>query len=179
MQRLPLATYFDYRTELHKTMEQPIDTTKSTRTTAVSRRALLAGASKAAVPAIVTLYSGAALARSSNLISADPTPSPDANLYRCLDTSSVYASNKPNTYDLGSPPMGHVTQINSQAKYVTIGSNGQPTNTAITGDKMCAAGGSYYRKGYSGYTKVTVRKGAIVSATALSSFANNVTYTNI
>jgi hypothetical protein len=160
-------------------MEQPIDTIANSRNAAgVSRRALLAGASKAAVPAIVTLYSGAALARSSNLISADPTPSADGNLYRCLDTSSVYSVGN-NTYDLGTPPMGHVTQISSQAKYVKIGSNGQPTNIAVTGDQMCATGGSYYRKGYSGFTKVTVRKGAIVSATALGSFANNVTYTNI
>jgi hypothetical protein len=160
-------------------MEQKDNALAANKPTAVSRRALLTSASKAAVPAIVTLYGGAALAKSSNLISADPTPSPDANKYRCLDTSSVYATSSPNTYDLGSPAMGHVTQINSQSQYVTIGSNGQPTNIAVTGDKMCATGGNYYRKGLSGFTKVTVRKGAIVSATALSSFANNVTYTNI
>ena len=68
----------------------------------MSRRALLSGASRAAVPAIVTLYSGAALARSSaNLISADGTPGAEGGKYRCLDTQSVEPTNKPGVYDLG------------------------------------------------------------------------------
>jgi hypothetical protein len=152
--------------------------TPATQTPApMSRRALLSSASKA-VPAIVTLYSGAALARSSNLISTDGTPGAENNKYRCLDTSSVLKTDKPTVYDLGNDPMAHVTRIDSTRQYYKSTWNGQ-VGSQTNAPSMCATGGDYYRKDWTGYKKVNVRQGVLVSATALSSFANDVTYTDV
>jgi hypothetical protein len=147
----------------------------------LSRRALLSGAGRAAVPAIVTLYSGAAMARSSaNLISADATPGAENDKYRCLDTQSVAPTGNPNVYDVGSPPMAHVTRISSQRTYYKAGWNGQPTQETVAGPTMCSNGGTYYRKDWNGgFQQVSVKKGVLVSATALGSFANSVTYTDV
>ena len=142
----------------------------------MSRRALLRGAA----PAIVTLYSGAALAQSSNLISATQNAMAQDSKYRCLDTSSVYSTTKPNMYDLGATPMGHVTQIRSTRQYYPTSTWGtSPTGPQATAPQMCANGGNYVRKEYWGYTRVKVSRGVLVSATALNSFADKVTYTNI
>src|SRR5690606_34290962 len=108
------------------------------------------------------------LARSSNLISADGTPGPEGNKYNCLDTSSVYATSKPKVYDLGTDPMAHVTRVSSQKQYYRIGSNNKPSGNPINGQTMCAEGGNYLRKDSGSYKKVAVRKGVLVSATALS-----------
>lgn len=146
----------------------------------VSRRSLLSGACKVAVPAIITLGSGSALARSSNLISADNYPAAEQNRYRCLDTSSVYATNKPKVYDLGKDPMAHVTRIRSDKDYYALNSQGQRSNKEVKGTKMCTDGGDFFRKDSGNrYTKVKVRKGVLVSATALSSFASDITYTDV
>lgn len=146
-----------------------------------SRRALLSGAGRVAVPAIVTLYSGAALARSSaNLISTDGTPGAENGKYRCLDTQSVDPTSKPNVFDVGTPPMAHVTRVSSYGTYYKAGSNGGPTQTRAYGPGMCANGGTYYRAGWNNsLQKVNVKKGVLVSATALGSFANSVTYTDV
>jgi hypothetical protein len=143
----------------------------------LSRRALLRSAS-IAVPTILTLHSGAALAQTSNLVGAAPTPTVQDNKYRCLDTSSVYRSNKPNVYDLGSPPLGHVTRITADGAYYRVGSNGQPSNNAVSGPTMCNEGGAFYRKA-NGWTQVSVEQGVLVSATALSSFSSVIRYTDV
>lgn len=143
----------------------------------LSRRALLRSAS-VAVPTILTLHSGAALAQTSNLVGAAPTPSVQDNTYKCLDTSSVLRSNKPNVYDLGNPPLGHVTRIQANGSYYRIGSNGQPSNVAVSGPTMCNEGGAFYRKS-SGWTQVSVEQGVLVSATALSSFSSVIRYTDV
>jgi hypothetical protein len=142
----------------------------------VSRRTLLRGAA----PAIVTLYSGAALAQSSNLISAPAAATAENNKYRCLDTASVYATKKPDVYDLGSSPMAHVTQIRSTKDYYpTSGYSGLPSGPEVTAKQMCTTGGNYVRKDTWGYTRVNVSRGVLVSATALNSFSDKVTYTDI
>jgi hypothetical protein len=147
---------------------------------AVSRRAMLSGAGKAAVPAIITLYSGAALARSSNLIGANKHQGAEQDKFRCLDTSSVYRTNKPNVYDLGRDPMAHVTRIDARREYFAPDQKGNLTTKKVNGAKMCTDGGQYFRKtGHNNYQKVNVRKGVLVSATALSSFANDITYTDV
>lgn len=146
----------------------------------VSRRTLLSGACKVAGPAIVTLYSGAALARSSNLIGANPNQGAEQNKYRCLDTRSVDGVVKPNVYDLGKNPMGRVTRISSTRQYYRADSQGNRTSQQVAGNKMCADGGVYYRKdSNTSYTKVQVHKGVLVSATALASFANDITYHDV
>lgn len=145
-----------------------------------SRRALLSGACKVAGPAIVTLYSGAALARSSNLISTSTKNGAEYSKYRCLDTASVQDKVGTNLYDLGRNPIGRVTRINSTKQYYASDWKGNRTSTQVSGSKMCADGGYYFRKdGYNQYTKVRVYKGGLVSATALSSFANDITYHDV
>jgi hypothetical protein len=162
------------------TSQTPEQDTSARQPPAVSRRAMLAGASKAAVPAIITLYSGAALARSSNLIGVNKYQGAEQDKYRCLDTSSVYRTDKPDVYDLGRDPMAHVTRIDTRREYYAADRQGNRTGKQVNGRTMCSDGGSYYRKaGYNGYQKVNVRKGVLVSATALSSFANDITYTDV
>ena len=74
----------------------------------VGRRSILKGAI-AAAPVIATLPSGAALARSSNLISAtSPTGAFDGyGRTQCLDASSGSLSGS--VMDLGVPPSGNVS----------------------------------------------------------------------
>jgi hypothetical protein len=145
---------------------------------AVSRRAVLSGA-RAAVPAIVTLYSGAALARTSaNLVSTSYNEGTSGGKYNCLDTEGLPRV-RTNTYDIGKPPMAHVTRINSYRTYYKPGWNGQPSNTAVSKPDMCKYGGEYFRKDWGRYTKVTVKKGGMVSGTAMGSFSNVTTYTDV
>lgn len=145
-----------------------------------TRRTLLSGACKVAGPAIVTLYSGAALARSSNLISTRSSHGAEQNKYRCLDTGSVDDKVGTNLYDLGPDPMGRVTRITSTKQYYASDYRGNRTNTQVDASKMCSDGGYFFRKdGSNSYTKVRVYKGGMVSATALSSFANDITYHDV
>lgn len=146
------------------------------------RRALLRGA-MATVPTVMTLHSGAALARSSNLVGAGPDAGADGGQYRCLDTETVYQTSNPNVYDLGDPPMAHVTTIRTDVAYYrleNVGSSGnlKPTDP-VTGPTMCRDGGTFFRK--SGYTsgKVEVKRGVLVSATALASFSGAIRYTDV
>ena len=148
----------------------------------VNRRMLLRGAS-AAVPAILTLQSGSALARSSNLIGAAQNAGPSGGKYRCLDFDGIAGTNKRDVYGLGTPPMAHVTRIDAQSKYY----KSQPSNyggwgggpSEVSKQKMCAEGGDYYRKDGNRNTKVRVKRGVLVSATALSSFSSGINYTDV
>src|SRR6056297_4326102 len=80
----------------------------------ISRRSLLKGSVKA-MPVVLTLHSGAALARSSNLISGTVTPHmDDARRTACLDTSSVDPAGSPDLYDLGERPHARVHMINDR-----------------------------------------------------------------
>lgn len=141
-----------------------------------ARRALLRGAA-AAVPTILTLNSGAALARSSNVISLTHESPPKGNSYLCLEKGSVRRIGH-NRYDLGEPPQADVTAIPQRKYYRT-----KDTDYGISPDEMCEHGGEfYYRVGGSphandvpgtdsGWRRVSLRRGGLVSATAIGSFA--------
>jgi hypothetical protein len=82
------------------------------RPKSVSRRALLRGG-VTAMPAILTLHSGAALARSSNLIGqAPPGTTDEYGRTLCLDTTGLTQVTEYGTvYDLREPPSGVVNVI--------------------------------------------------------------------
>lgn len=147
---------------------------------ALSRRALLKG-SVATMPAILTLHSGAALARSSNLISGTPSYSRDSQgRTLCLDTDSVYpASRRGDIYDLGDPPYARVSAINDR-DYWTRPSYHH--SDRISESRMCESGGTYYyrsRWGWGGWRETKVPRGILVSATALTSFASDIVITDL
>lgn len=154
----------------------------------IDRRKLLRGAS-AAVPVILTLQSGAALARSSNLIGTNPYSGAQDGKYNCLDFDGIDRTDKPNVYDLGSPPMGHVTRIDADSRYFRVDPDGSHqsgygggyggSNDEVSKPKMCADGGTYYRKNRWRTTRVSVKRGMLVSATALSSFSSGINYTDV
>ena len=103
----------------------------------LSRRAMLRGATMA-VPTILTLGSGAALAASSNLLSTNRTAtSADVN---CLDPASTQGTlpTNPNVYDLGSPAYGEVTVIPSANRYRDPSNN----NATLTTSQVCQFNGT-------------------------------------
>jgi hypothetical protein len=155
-------------------------TGKSDGKVAVSRRSLLRGATIIA-PTILTLHSGAALARSSNLIGASPNQVAENGKFNCLDTRSVELTNKRNVYDLGDKPMAHVTTIRSNKKYYKVGSDDHQGDDLdrVDGTKMCEEGGWYLRKDDAKFEKVRVHRGVLLSATAMNSFSNDITYTDV
>lgn len=178
--------------------EQASGTPAPTAITAVnSRRTLLRGAT-AAVPTILTLTSGAALARSSNCINlAQGAPVDPDGRHLCLDFHSVTRIGD-KRYDLGAPPSGSVTRIPADRTYYRSGSTHK-----VSVQEMCNSGGQYYYKtsggalqsdasgwGSSGRGGVkddadtkkvtfTVPKGGMVSAAALASFASHISFKDI
>ena len=155
----------------------------------VSRRALLRGA-VTTMPVVLTLQSGAALARSSNLISSSPYSSQDrSNRTLCLDTESVYpVDGSDHLYDLGEPPRARVFAINERdyrtapdtnASRITeeqICQSGQPGYYEGGGEYVEGDGGTVYQRQWE---QVQVRRGVLVSATALSSFAGSIQVTDL
>ena len=143
----------------------------------LSRRALIKGGA-AAMPVILTLQSGAALARSSNLIGAASYGTTDARgRTLCLDTSSVGPPRgKSEKYDLGEPPYAHVTAI-SDRDWHTSPNDGVPTR--IGPAYMCESSETdfYYLDG--GWVRGQVPQGIMVSATALYSFVSYIDITDI
>jgi hypothetical protein len=122
----------------------------------------------ATAPAIATLPSGAALARSSNLIGATTGTGKDAlGRTLCLDTSSKTVVD--GMIDLGVPPSGKVTAIKERNYLVEARGSADP----ISEKAMCQAGGDFYYQS-SGWQTVKVPKGIVVSATAMSSFAGSI-----
>jgi len=144
----------------------------------MSRRAMVRGVS-VVVPTIATLHSGAALAQSSNLLSAAPDTAAENGQHRCLDTKSVYPTQNRDVYDLGEEPMGHVTRIRSDKRYYLANPDGTPSSTEANPKQMCKTGGTYYRQDGSRMRRVKVAKGAMVSLTAMSSFSNDITFTDV
>jgi hypothetical protein len=92
-------------------------TSTKKRRTALSRRELLKRTGTA-MPAVLTLHSGAALARSSNMISGSNSVDIDGN-YRCLDTQYLTpVGETPNHFDFGDPPaVADVTVIPDRFYY--------------------------------------------------------------
>lgn len=193
------------------------DTTETTSGTDESRRALLKGAVRA-MPAVLTLQSGAALARSSNLISASPRDHKDRwGRTLCLDLRTVRpAGRSGRVYDLGHPAYGHVNAVRDREYFVAP----DHRSAAVSEARMCHEGGTYYYRArryrhwsnqeqegdslqestgsnqqftgsvsqsssYWGghreryWKRVHIRRGVLVSATALSSFSGNITVTDL
>lgn len=155
--------------------------------TARARRALLKGA-VGTLPMILTLQSGAALARSSNLISASrPRSAKDSEGrmlcmdYRYVDMviggdgDSDSDSGQGRVADLGAPPYANISAIRRRMYF------DEPEGERIYRRKICKDGGVYSFKKTSGEWAQTgyVPKGMLVSATALSSFAGSYDITEI
>ena len=141
-----------------------------------ARRALLKGAI-ATMPMILTLQSGAALARSSNLITASrPRSAKDAEgRTLCMDynyVDTVYGAD--NVADLGEPPYAHITAIRKDIYFDS------PDGEVIRRWRMCREGGVFFtKKDATFYETDYVPKGMLVSATALSSFAGHIDITEL
>lgn len=109
-----------------------------------ARRALLKGG-VAAMPAILTLQSGAALAQSSHMMVHAARPRATDRLGRtmCLDTNSVYpAEGHKTAYSMGSPPKAHINII-SDRKYFR--GKGRRTGVVRKGE-MCRGGTYWYKE---------------------------------
>jgi hypothetical protein len=130
----------------------------------------------ATAPIIATLPSGAALARSSNLIgTASAASAKDAQgRTLCLDRTSGTGVYQNGALDLGVPARGKLSAIKDR-NYRVDDSFGA---ASITESEMCKQGGTYYHWN-SGWRQVKVPKGILVSATALSSFAGSIYTTEI
>ena len=140
----------------------------------LSRRALIRGGA-AAMPVILTLQSGAALARSSNLIGPAPPPTDLDGPTLCLDANSVIPlSGQGAKYDLGEPPYARVTAI-EQRDYYRNPNSGPDLSEA----RMCRTGQISYYYQDPDWQQVQVPNGIIVSATALSSFAGSIIITDL
>lgn len=147
--------------------------TEQNQPKSMSRRAVLRGGITA-MPAILTLQSGAALARSSNLISA-ATPDSRDRLGRtlCLDTNSVYPAGHSSTvFDLGEPPSARVNIITDRDYHVEKNSS----SAQISEGKMCEGGVFWYKDRNSmGWQSVELpQNGVVVSAGAMTSIADHV-----
>lgn len=141
----------------------------------MGRRAFLRGGARA-MPAILTLQSGAALARSSNLISAAPAGTTDAlGNTLCLDTTLLRQVGEiEEVYDLGEPATGTINVIPERV-YNLEANNGSPQ---IDEGAICQyGGGPYWWKPTEGsWQQLTVNKGIVVSSAAASSFATGIMY---
>ena len=136
-----------------------------TQPTSISRRKMLK-AGLTAMPVVLTLQSGEALARSSNLISAAPgMRNIDGNAL-CLDTrtADLLSGGK---YDLDTRD-ATVNAIPDVDYYLSRGFKGEP----ISADTFCELGGSrQYHAG--GWHQVDLpTNGIIVSANALNSVSS-------
>jgi hypothetical protein len=141
----------------------------------LSRRAMLRGAT-VAVPTILTLGSGAALAASSNLLGTNQTPTTtDVNCLNPASTQGTLPTN-PNVYDLGAPPYGEVTVIPSTNRY-----RNKATGLDITTSEACQLNGTVQVK-YNGsgpWVDKTRTAGAMASAAAMASFGSRIVKTYI
>jgi hypothetical protein len=154
------------------------DVEQSTETATVGevrldRRGLLRKA-VATAPVIATLHSGAALARTSNVITATSIGSQNLSTL-CLDANSGLGPVSASAIDLGEPPSGYVSAITDRDHRLEANSG----SLAVTEAQMCNAGGTYYYKTSGGWNSVQVPRGIVVSATALSSFAGRLTIKEI
>ena len=169
----------------------------------LSRRALIKGGA-VAMPAILTLHSGAALARSSNLISAS-SPQTTDRLGRtlCVSKRSVVPADRyREVYDLGHPPRAEVNispgprervfyakdhRIRMQTDdHLDTTDNDDDSDSddakhewrhfkRVSPAKMCERGGPYWWKSDEGPWQMShVEPGFVASAGALSSFAGYV-----
>lgn len=151
---------------------------KGKRPAKVSRRALIKGG-VTVMPAILTLHSGAVLARSSNMISAASSDTTDGmGRTLCVDKNSVaYADDYSEIYDLGEPPYAEVNIIRgpTERQFYYIEAN-KGTASAITPGAMCERGGTFHWKPVGGgpWEATNVPQGFVASAGAMASIASHV-----
>lgn len=139
----------------------------------ISRRTVLRGAT-ATVPTILTLTSGAALARSSNLIGTIQQANGDV---LCLDPRSTDGPTRrnPNVYDLGSPPYAEVTRIPQANQY-----RAKDTHKAMTPAEVCRHRGPIEVKyAYGDWVERRHKPGVMVSNAACASFGTRCSVTDI
>ena len=165
-----------------------MDVTPKPLSVPVSRRALLRGAT-GALPVVLTLQSGAALAKSSNLIgtvnNASKAIGPNGRI-QCLDAASA-VDGTPAQLDLGNDPMLHVQYISNRQYYKPNSQNNAGnTNKPVSIKDMCENGGVYWYKDNTGwgggtwrstaggYNNRGIENGFMVSATALASFSADI-----
>lgn len=155
-------------------MKSPKETTASATTKSqdkplLARRAIIKGAA-GTLPTILTLQSGAALARSSNLIRpiTDAATAKDANNRTlCLSQRSVDNVYLNGQIDLGPSGYGEVTAITERDYYR------EPNRGAaeMSEQEMCEEGQTAYFRSI-GWKSKQAPQGWLVSADHLSSFAN-------
>ena len=126
----------------------------------VSRRALLRGG-VTAMPAILTLQSGAALAVTSNLISASAQGTTDGlGRTMCLDTNSVTHLSG-NVFDLEEPPSAKVTIIPDRDYRVE---DNNKSGGEISEGAMCESDATTFYYNENGWQPVEVpSRGIVVS----------------
>ena len=127
------------------------------------------------MPAILTLHSGTALARSSNLISAS-APGTRDGLGRtlCLDTSSVEpVGDSANVFDCGDPPSATVNIIQERDYFRSKDKSGGD----ISEDEVCSGGTVYFKPvGGGPWEQLTLEnKGVVISTGAALSMADGIT----
>lgn len=110
---------------------------------APARRRLVLRGAAAAVPAILTLHSGSAVAaRSSFLISkADGAPVNEQGKHMCMDLRGSQEV-APNVYDMGDQPAPQITTIDSRAEYYKDANGSQRAYT----QEVCETGDVFYKK---------------------------------
>lgn len=142
----------------------------------LSRRSLLR-TTTATVPTILTLASGSAIARSSNLIGTIADAGTNDAL--CLKPSSTQGPlpTNPNVYDLGAPAYGEVTRFPRVHRYRKPSDPG----TDISPSKACRVDGALQVK-YNGsgpWVNKTRTAGVMVSNAAAASFGTRIISTDI
>ena len=134
----------------------------------LSRRTLLK-AGVTAMPLVLTLQSGEALARSSNLIAAAPGSRNTDGDALCLDTSTAVPLD--GKYDLRDPGFATVNQIPDVDYYpLDSGRSVSPT----TADTFCNVGGSMQHHAGGWHQVDLPTNGIIVSANSFSSVSAKV-----
>ena len=118
-----------------------------------------------AMPVVLTLQSGEALARSSNLISAAPGERNIDGDALCLDTT--YAEVRGGKYDLGYD--GTDVNVIPDANYYRAEDAGR-SGGYVGADVFCQDGGSMKYQGAGGWNHVDLpTNGIVVSSVALNS----------
>jgi hypothetical protein len=137
----------------------------------MSRRALLRGG-VTAMPAILTLHSGAALARSSNLISAAPGSRDGNGNVLCLDTSTADMLDN-GKYDYHDPGYAKLNVLEDTYYYEGPGQSG----AQWTADEFCELGTSGNYKPLAGGPLQTYNldsPGIVVSSNAYLSLSSRI-----
>ena len=152
---------------------------RESRPAPLSRRAFIKKGAGASMPVILTLQSGAALARSSNLVSAS-SPQATDNLGRtlCLDTNTVYQVGEyGDIYDFGDPSSAVVNIIPADHTYQVEKNMG---SAQISGGGMCPGGTFWYNdQDGMGWQSIDLPyKGVVVSSGAFVSMTDDI-WTNL